>query len=197
MTTPSNPDTLVYRQSGWTRLTHWIWAISPVLPAVDRPADLQRASRALYRQAVGLRLRQRGACDRRREQRETARAATREIFGTRFDTTGVLGLSRRRQMRRSRGFPAWATIPSYQDLGTGRVIHFFFAWVLVGTLLVWLVASLINGHLRRDLAPRGRRHQKPAARHRRPRQAEIPSHAANTTRCRNSPMAACCSSCCR
>ena len=53
-----------------------------------------------------------------------------------------------------RGFPAWATIPSGQDLATGRVVHFFFAWILSGTLLVWLAASLINGHLRRDLAPR-------------------------------------------
>ena len=33
-------------------------------------------------------------------------------------------------------------------------MHFFFAWMLSGTLLVWLAASLINGHLRRDLAPR-------------------------------------------
>jgi thiosulfate reductase cytochrome b subunit len=33
-------------------------------------------------------------------------------------------------------------------------VHFFFAWVLVATLLGWLVGSLVNGHLRRDLAPR-------------------------------------------
>jgi thiosulfate reductase cytochrome b subunit len=34
------------------------------------------------------------------------------------------------------------------------VIHFFFAWLLSITLLVWLVASLLNGHFRRELAPR-------------------------------------------
>jgi thiosulfate reductase cytochrome b subunit len=28
------------------------------------------------------------------------------------------------------------------------VIHFFFAWALVGTLALWLVASALNGHLR-------------------------------------------------
>jgi thiosulfate reductase cytochrome b subunit len=28
------------------------------------------------------------------------------------------------------------------------VIHFFFAWVLVATLTLWLVASALNGHLR-------------------------------------------------
>ena len=32
------------------------------------------------------------------------------------------------------------------------MIHFFFAWVLVGTLALWLVASALNGHLR-DLIP--------------------------------------------
>lgn len=52
-----------------------------------------------------------------------------------------------------RGFPAWATIPATQDLATGRVVHFFFAWVLVATLLVWWVSSLINGHAWRDVTP--------------------------------------------
>lgn len=51
------------------------------------------------------------------------------------------------------GFPSWATIPSTQDLATGRVIHFFFAWIFVATLFVWLVASLRNRHLRKDLLP--------------------------------------------
>ena len=44
--------------------------------------------------------------------------------------------------------PPALTMPSGQSLATGRVIHFFFAWVLVGTLAVWLVASVLNGHIR-------------------------------------------------
>ena len=51
------------------------------------------------------------------------------------------------------GFPSWATIPSTQDLATGRVIHFFFAWILVATLLLWFAASLRNRHLKKDLLP--------------------------------------------
>jgi thiosulfate reductase cytochrome b subunit len=51
------------------------------------------------------------------------------------------------------GVPGWATIPSTQDLATGRVIHLFFAWILVSTLLVWLIASLRNRHLKKDLLP--------------------------------------------
>jgi thiosulfate reductase cytochrome b subunit len=51
------------------------------------------------------------------------------------------------------GFPSWMTIPSNQDLATGRVIHFFFAWIFVFTMLIWFAASLRNRHLRKDLLP--------------------------------------------
>ena len=77
-------------------------------------------------------------------------------------------------------FPGWATIPSHHDLATGRVIHFFFAWLLVGTLLAWLVASVVNGHFR-ELVPTLARPQAAAARHRRPRAAEVPPHAEYNT----------------
>ncbi len=50
--------------------------------------------------------------------------------------------------------PGALTMPSGQSLATGRVIHFFFAWVLVGTLVVWAVASLLNGHIK-ALVPSG------------------------------------------
>jgi thiosulfate reductase cytochrome b subunit len=76
------------------------------------------------------------------------------IFGHRFDTTGVLGWSGPSGRESARAFPAWMTIPSYYDLGTARVVHFFFAWVLAATLLIWLVAGLSNGHIARDLRPR-------------------------------------------
>ncbi|MGE0283595.1 MAG: cytochrome b/b6 domain-containing protein, partial [Rhizobiaceae bacterium] len=76
------------------------------------------------------------------------------LFGQKFDTTGVLGMSG--DPVQFKAFPSWATVPSYHDLGTGRVIHFFFAWLLSGTLLVWLVASVVNGHAWRDLVPKPR-----------------------------------------
>jgi thiosulfate reductase cytochrome b subunit len=53
------------------------------------------------------------------------------------------------------GVPGALTMPSGQSLATGRVIHFFFAWGLVGTLVIWAVASVINGHVR-ALIPTGR-----------------------------------------
>ncbi len=51
------------------------------------------------------------------------------------------------------GFPSLLTIPSTQDLATGRVVHFFFAWIFVATLLLWLVTSWRNRHIRKDLLP--------------------------------------------
>jgi len=73
-----------------------------------------------------------------------------------IDTTGFLGASRVGDGAITpRGFPSWLTIPSYRDLATGRVWHFFFAWILVLNLFLYLVISVANGHLRRDLAPSG------------------------------------------
>jgi thiosulfate reductase cytochrome b subunit len=51
------------------------------------------------------------------------------------------------------GFPGWATIPSWRDLSTGRLWHFFFAWLLVFNSCLYLSISLIGGHVRRDLLP--------------------------------------------
>ena len=50
-------------------------------------------------------------------------------------------------------FPGWITIPSYYSPADARVWHLAFAWVLAVALVLYLVWSLVNGHLRRDLAP--------------------------------------------
>lgn len=87
------------------------------------------------------------------ENTEAGPKGVTKIFGLSFDTSGWLGLSNEGGKPAARAFPAWATIPSSQDLATGRVVHFFFAWVLVFTLLLWWIASLINGHAWRDVTP--------------------------------------------
>ena len=48
-------------------------------------------------------------------------------------------------------FPGWITIPSYYSLADARIWHFAFAWVLALGLMVYLLRSLINGHVRHDL----------------------------------------------
>lgn len=150
---PLEKGPLVYRQSAWTRLTHWLWAISLLFLLLSglqifnaRPQLYIGAESGFTHDNTIIRI---GAVD----SPEGPRGFT-EIFGKRFDTTGVFGWSGPPGQERQRAFPSWLTVPSYYDLGTGRVIHFFFAWLLSITILVWLVASLLNGHFRRDLAPR-------------------------------------------
>ena len=53
-----------------------------------------------------------------------------------------------------RPFPGWATIPSTYDLAGARRWHLAFAWVLVAGLVLFLLTSLWNRHVQRDLAPK-------------------------------------------
>lgn len=70
-----------------------------------------------------------------------------------LDTTGLLGWSGKEGMREQRGFPAWATIPSYRSLTDGRRWHFFFAWLFVFNGLAYWLIGLVGGHIRRDMLP--------------------------------------------
>lgn len=138
---------LIYRQRLTTRVTHWVWAISlsflmlTGLQIFNAHPSLHFGNESGfdYQNAVF----QIGA----RETPDGVAGFTR-IGGWEFDTTGVLGV----QNGDVQAIPAALTIPSNQSLATGRVIHFFFAWLLVGSLSVWAVASAFNGHLR-QLAP--------------------------------------------
>lgn len=51
--------------------------------------------------------------------------------------------------------PGWATIPSFYDLAGARRWHLAFGWILVVGYVAFLIVSLVNGHLKRDLKPRG------------------------------------------
>jgi thiosulfate reductase cytochrome b subunit len=67
-------------------------------------------------------------------------------------TTGVLGVwTDARGAVQHKAFPGWATIPSSYDLAAARSWHLAFAWVLAVGLLLYLLWSLLNGHLRRDI----------------------------------------------
>jgi thiosulfate reductase cytochrome b subunit len=138
---PKGP--LVYRQRLITRITHWTWAVSLFFLMLTG-LQIFNAFPSLH---VGLEsgfeydnaILRIGA----REVGGELQGVT-QVLGAEFDTTGVLGVSG----GEARAFPAALTIPSKTSLATGRVIHFFFAWVLVITLVLWLVASALNGHLR-------------------------------------------------
>jgi thiosulfate reductase cytochrome b subunit len=147
-TMPNGP--LIYRQRIWTRATHWVWAMALFFLLLSglqifnaHPTlHIGKESGFDYDNAI-LSM---GA-----EQDGDALKGVTKLGGWEFDTTGVLGVSN----GEVRGFPAWATIPSYRSLAVGRNVHLFFAWLLVGTLLIWAVASVINGHFR-ELIPTGR-----------------------------------------
>ena len=74
------------------------------------------------------------------------------VGGLSLETTGVLGLSRGSDGTAQKvAFPGWATIPSQYSLADARLWHLAFAWVLGLGALVYLLWSLANGHVRRDL----------------------------------------------
>jgi thiosulfate reductase cytochrome b subunit len=138
---PNGP--LVYRQRLVTRITHWVWAVSLFF--------LMLTGLQIFNAFPSLHIGQESGFDYDNallaiasvEVGGEVRGITR-VLGAEFDTTGLLGVSG----GEARAFPAALTIPSKTSLATGRIIHFFFAWVLVVTLTVWLVASALNGHLR-------------------------------------------------
>jgi Ni/Fe-hydrogenase b-type cytochrome subunit len=49
-------------------------------------------------------------------------------------------------------FPGWATIPTTYNLALARQWHLAFAWVLAVGLLIFLLWSLFNRHLQKDIA---------------------------------------------
>ncbi|MFH1794287.1 MAG: cytochrome b/b6 domain-containing protein [Pseudomonadota bacterium] len=149
---PPTAGVLVYRQSGWTRVTHWLWAVSLFFLLLTG-LQIFNAHPTLYVGDQSGFSFDNAVFSMSGENTPQGPAGYTTILGYQFDTTGVFGVSESRGQLVGRGFPAWATIPSHVDLATGRVIHFFFAWLLVGTLLIWFAASLANGHFRRDIVP--------------------------------------------
>jgi thiosulfate reductase cytochrome b subunit len=74
------------------------------------------------------------------------------IGSVRVDTTGVLGLSSDANDNvRRMAFPSWATITTGYDLGAARRWHFAFAWIFALGLTAFMLMSLVNGHIRKDL----------------------------------------------
>ncbi|MGH6923022.1 MAG: cytochrome b/b6 domain-containing protein [Propylenella sp.] len=150
----SGPD-IIYRQSWPTRIWHWVNAVCLFFLLLSG-LQIFNAHPALYFgeqstfDAPALSL------TAYRGEGGSIRGET-QIGAFRLDTTGVLGASADLNGNVApRGFPSWLTIPSYQDLATGRVWHFFFAWLLVISGAVYLVVGLVNGHFVRDLAPSGK-----------------------------------------
>jgi thiosulfate reductase cytochrome b subunit len=134
---------VIYRQRLVTRITHWVWAVSLFF--------LMLTGLQIFNAFPSLHVGKESGFDYDNSilaisavEKDGELLGMTRVFGATFDTTGFLGVSG----GEVRAFPAALTIPSRTSLATGRIIHFFFAWVLVVTLAVWLIASAMNGHLR-------------------------------------------------
>jgi thiosulfate reductase cytochrome b subunit len=147
---PRPPKVLVRRHAVVTRVTHWVTVLAVAILLMSG-LQIFNAHPALYWGAKSTFAEPWVAMTA-----EDAGGQTRgltKVGGVTLDTTGVLGWSGKQGMQEARGFPAWATIPSYRSLADGRRWHFFFAWLFVANLAVYLLWSLLRGHLRRDLLP--------------------------------------------
>lgn len=151
---PVTRGPLIYRQSIWTRVTHWVWAICLFFLLLTG-LQIFNAHPALYIGNESGFEYENAILEIGAINTEAGPRGRTTLFGSSFDTTGVLGMSGSPAQPTFTAFPGAVTIPSYRDLATGRVVHFFFGWVFVGTMLIWFVASFINGHIRRDIVPKG------------------------------------------
>ncbi|WP_083637297.1 cytochrome b/b6 domain-containing protein [Pararhizobium arenae] len=147
---------VILRHGAITRITHWSWAVALFFLLLSG-LQIFNAHPTLYiGEQSGFEFKNDIFSIRAMQDAQGRVEGVTTIFGAGFDTTGVLGVSGPDTAPSYRAFPAWATLPSYQDLATGRVIHFFFAWIFVVTFFVWLLSSLVNRHLRRDILPSSR-----------------------------------------
>ncbi|HEX7884569.1 MAG TPA: cytochrome b/b6 domain-containing protein [Phenylobacterium sp.] len=140
----------IRRHAGVTRITHWLNVLAIGLLLMSG-LQIFNAHPALYWGAKSA-FAQPWVSMRKEEVAGAARGIT-TVGGLRFDTTGLFGWSGAQGAREQRGFPRWATIPSYRSLTDGRRWHFFFAWIFVVNGLVYWLWGLGRGHIRRDLLP--------------------------------------------
>jgi thiosulfate reductase cytochrome b subunit len=141
---------LVRRHSALTRVTHWLNVLALALLLMSG-LQIFNAHPALY-WGSDSRFEQPWLSMSMKDAGDAPRGVT-TLGPLSFDTTGLFGWSGKPGMGEKRGFPSWATIPSYRSLTDGRRWHFFFAWVFVLNGLLYLAWSLIGGHIRRDLWP--------------------------------------------
>jgi thiosulfate reductase cytochrome b subunit len=145
------PWRLVFRHPLAIRLTHWINVVAMTILLLSG-LQIFNAHPALYLGKISTfdhPLMAIGASG------DPADHGYLEVFGHRFNTTGVLGLSNADGEPAERGFPSWITLPAEQDLATGRRWHFLFAWIFVANGLIYVLFGLLSGQLRRRLIPTG------------------------------------------
>jgi len=145
---------VIYRHALAVRLTHWINALCLALLLMSG-LQILNYHPALYWGNYGYRgVPSLASIGSEIDPASGAPVGVTRLAGARFVTTGVLGVSYEDGhgiVRRA--FPAWLTLPGEPDLALARDWHFLLAWLLVLNGAVYLMFSLLSGHLRHDLAP--------------------------------------------
>jgi len=134
---------LAYRHPLSRRINHWMNVIT-VLLLLGTGLNIFNAHPALYWGLYG-------------SEHDTPVLAmtgqdgkgTLKIGSHSLNTTGLFGWSG----GQARGFPGWATVPSFRDLAAARNWHLFLAWVLILNGLTYYLFGLWNRHLRTDILP--------------------------------------------
>ncbi|PZM14638.1 cytochrome b/b6 domain-containing protein [Rhizobium tubonense] len=149
---PTAPvTTFIRRHSAVTRVTHWINVLCLSLLLMSG-LQIFNAHPSLYWGQYGADADPSWLSIDAVEDGGATRGVLR-IGNLSITTTGILGVSGIGDDAAQRGFPAWITVPSYQDLATGRRWHFFFAWLFVINGVVYTLYGFALGHFRRNLAP--------------------------------------------
>ena len=144
----------IYRHTGAVRVTHWVNVVC-LLMMLMSGLQIFNAHPALY-------LGSKSTFDdpvmaMRPMQHGDLVMGITTILGWNFNTTGVFGLAYDQDgTYQIRGFPWAVTLPGFRDLALGRRWHFFFAWAFVINGLIYLIYSLVSGHIARDLVPTAR-----------------------------------------
>jgi thiosulfate reductase cytochrome b subunit len=149
-TVPAPRPRLIKRHSALVRVTHWINALCLVVLLMSG-LQIFNAHPALYLGSQSDFAAPVFAIDSRDVNGHTEGYTA--LFGHRIDTSGVLGLSNVAGQPVERAFPSWLTLPSNQDLSTGRQWHFLMAWLLALNGAVYLVYGLVSRHFARDIVP--------------------------------------------
>src|SRR4051794_21769322 len=138
----------IRRHCAVTRLTHWLNVLCLSFLLLSG-LQIFNAHPELYWGQYGANADHSFIAISAEEDGDSIRGTTR-IGRLSLPTTGFLGASDVDGELTARAFPQWLTIPSYQDLASGRRWHFFFAWLFVINLLVYLLYGFLAGHFRRD-----------------------------------------------
>jgi len=137
----------VYRHSIVARTTHWLWTLAMLVLVMS---GLQIFNAAPYLDASDKSNPTRRVLSF--DSGKTAAGAptgTVTVFGHTFTTTHVLGYTDDGQGgEEARAFPGAVTLPATQDLADGRTWHLFFGWVLVLSLITYIIVGAIRKDLR-------------------------------------------------